>query len=200
MDMNLFFDRLIAVLEAQDRKQAFFDLCELCRQADAEQRDFLRSEWPFEREWFVPIRQALLLSDSFSSEQRLRAALIRQALVKEVRDWRDVFVALCAIYHTAVRLGLDPDQLFEETARLSEETMADLLRSFSRCSPEDKSLKAYCYQEESTPEGIYLAGWGTNAGHRYYHIPVREKDSPSEVKKIIRLYQNRKAGATPLEQ
>ncbi len=174
MDMTIFFDRLMLVLKTQDRKQAFFDLCDLYHQVDAEQRDFLRSQWPFEREWFIPRDRTLLLTDFFSSEQRLRAALIYESLEKGETDWRDNLVSLCAIYHSAVRLGLDPERLFEEVAELSGETMAGLLRAFYHRSPEDRSLEAFGYREEATPEGIYLAGWGPDHGRpRYGHVSFR---------------------------
>jgi hypothetical protein len=167
MDLTVFLDRLDKILEADNRKRAYFDLCDLYCQADAEQRDFLRAEWPLDREWLIPLCTMLLHSDAYPSQRRLRVALIYESLEKGEWDLRDNLVRISAIYHSAVRLGLDPQLLFEEVAGLSGEYMADLLRSFARRLPKERSIEVFGYQEKSSPGGIYLAGWGLYTGRCY---------------------------------
>ncbi len=195
MDMTIFLEQLSTILGAPDRKQAFFDLCDPYGQANAEQRDFLRTEWPFEREWFLPRARTLLLSDSYSSEQRLRAALIYESLEKGEVDFRDNLMSIAAIYHSALHLGLDPEQIFEEVAGLSGEAMADLLRGFYRRDVEDRRLEAFGYQEELTPDGLYIIyedipseEWEPYDDHnRYGHVPLpgQEVEIPAWIKKLM---------------
>src|SRR5262249_47707918 len=52
--------------------------------------------------------------------------------------------------------GLDAGLLFEEIAAFSNDSIAPLLRSFWRRSEELRSLKAFGYQEEHTPDGVYF--------------------------------------------
>jgi hypothetical protein len=102
-----------------------------------------------------PPRSAILLNDSYPSEQRLRACLISLSLVPS-EDYRDALMVNCPFYHCAVHLGIDPQLLFEEIAAISNESIAPLLRRFWQRSEADRSLSAFGLQEERTPEGVYF--------------------------------------------
>jgi hypothetical protein len=156
MDDDAFRQRLAMIREHRDPAGAFLKLAALYRAADPAQRAAIRSEWPFGRRWRPPPDDAVLLPDpaGVSSEQRLRAALLYHVIEGGRIDYRDNLVSIAVLYHAALRLGLDVTALFEEMAGLSGETMAELLRSFLRRSPEDRCLWAFGWEEVSTPAGI----------------------------------------------
>ena len=162
------FQKALATIEkASDRKKAFFDLCVLYGQANADQRDRLRSAWPLKRRWSIPLSRTLLITDIYSSEQRVRARLILFSLQGSQPDFREDLIEMSAVYHCAACIGLDPQQLFEEIAGLSGEEMAHHLRDFCHRLPEERDIKAFGFHEEQTPDGVYLAGWGPYKGNRY---------------------------------
>lgn len=167
MNDQLFQTSLARIEKASDRKKAFFDLCALYEQANAEQRGRLRAAWPMKRRWSLPLARTLLITNTYSSEQRVRAKLILLALQESQSDVREDLIEMSAVYHCAARIGLDPQRLFEEIARLSGEEMARHLRDFCHRLPEERELKAFGYYEEQTSDGIYLAGWGPYKGTCY---------------------------------
>lgn len=160
MNDQLFQTSLSRIEKVSDRKKAFFDLCALYGQANTDQRSRLRTAWPMKRRWSLPLARTLLITDAYSSEQRVRAKLILLSLYESQSDFREDLIEMSAVYHCAVRIGLDPQRLFEEIARLSGEKIARHLRDFCHRLPEDRDIKAFGYHEEQTPDGIYLAGWG----------------------------------------
>jgi len=183
VDDLLFFDRLDAVLREPDPYRAFMDLATLYRAASAEQQELIRKGWRcggarwgapsrllqqlreserrvdllrFARKWRLPDAARLLLpqAEPGAPEARLRALLVHQAIDGGEVDYRDNLMGIVLLYHAAVRLALDPDRLFEETAGISAPSMAALLRSFPRRASEDRSLAAFGYAERPTPDGI----------------------------------------------
>lgn len=167
MNDQPFQTALAKIEKASDRKKAFFDLCALYDQANAEQRSRLRTAWPMKRRWSLPLTRTLLITDIYPSEQRVRASLILFSLQGNRPDFRDDLIELSAIYHCAARIGLDSQRLFEEVARLSGEEAARFLRDFCHRLPEDRDIKAFGFHEEQTPDGVYLAGWGPYKGNCY---------------------------------
>jgi hypothetical protein len=167
MNDQLFQTSLAMIEKASDRKKAFFDLGVLYGQANAEQRRRLRAAWPMKRQWSIPLSRTLLITDPYSSQQRVRARLMLFSLQGSQSDVREELIEMSALYHCAARIGLDPQQLFKEIARLSGEEMARHLRDFCHRWPEDRDIKAFGFHEEHTPDGIYLAGWGPYQGNCY---------------------------------
>src|SRR5262249_737233 len=155
MDELVFLEALDTLEHDPDRKHAFFGLCDLYQQGDPQQREYLRSDWFLTQAWTIPRFRAILLEDSYPSEQRLRACLISLSLLPS-KDSRGDLMVICPLYHCTVRLRINPGLFFEEIAAISSEFIAALLRSFWQRSEELRSLKAFGYQEECTPDGVYL--------------------------------------------
>lgn len=153
---DAFLERLTPILDDEDRERAFFDLCALYRQATGVQREAIRSRWDFGRAWRIPADSTLLcaLPGARPPVERLQAVLLYHSIEGGAIDWRDTLVALCVIYHSALRLGLDAGALFEEVAALSAPTTARLLREFLARPPELRSLAAFGWEEVTTPHGV----------------------------------------------
>lgn len=180
MDDTPYYRRLNNTLWAKDRKQAFFDLCDLYRQVDDNQRKHIRAHWPFQQKWSIPLFTAILIADTYPSEQRLYAALIFESIENvSGGDWRENLIDFALFHHCAIHIGLDPLSLFDEIAALSINPMKDLLHNFARRPPEDRNLAAFAHVEEHTPQGIFLrydaATKGYN-GQRYFDRKASAKE------------------------
>jgi hypothetical protein len=101
-----------------------------------------------------------ILSVRRMSREPLEKALL--ALVVEGFRWdaREDMLILSLINHSAVKVGADPRQLFEDAARHASSEVAQYFREFVGRRPEDKSIQAMGYSEETTPEGFsYARNW-----------------------------------------
>jgi hypothetical protein len=84
-------------------------------------------------------------------EQGLTALVIEGAS----RDFRDGIVALAKLYHSAVKLDMNPKEAFEKAASLAEPgIMRTEIQGFPLRRPEDRSLKAFYQTEETSEEGF----------------------------------------------
>jgi hypothetical protein len=156
---DLHFDaRLTALLASHSSETDFAALCALYRAADSAQRGRLRASVPPTfgyGNWAMPDRYALATQEVplAVATNRLRDLLTWSAAFPS-DDFRDDLVALAPLYHSAVRLGLDPYALFDEAASMAgTPEAAALIRGFPRRQPEDKSLAAFLLTETPTPEG-----------------------------------------------
>jgi len=98
------------------------------------------------------------------SPERLGVDLNRYLVECELEvdmDWRDVLVGLAPFYDCALRLRVDPVELFDAASKDINEETRELARRFARRS--DISLKSFAWTLESTPEGpcyVCHLGWG----------------------------------------
>jgi hypothetical protein len=75
-------------------------------------------------------------------------------------DFRDVFVSVSLLHHSAVRIGQDANQLLSGAAALSEPKVSGLISNFINRPPEEKVLRAnWGYDEVETRNGIGFIGW-----------------------------------------
>jgi len=75
-------------------------------------------------------------------------------------DWRDNAAVVCLHHDAARRMGLHPDDLFEEAARMLPDKPANALRSFLRRSEEDKAVEAMGYSAMADTDGFrYKRTW-----------------------------------------
>ena len=75
-------------------------------------------------------------------------------------DWRDNAVLICLHYDAARRIGLLPEHLFEEAAKLLPEKPAEAVRSFLRRTDGEKSLEAMGYIAATDADGFrYQRTW-----------------------------------------
>jgi hypothetical protein len=156
MDEAAYREILRRIERDPDRKHAYFDLCDQYVQFDPQQRADLCSEWIVKRPWTIPRHRTILLKDRYPSEQRLRACLISLSHFPS-GDYRDDLMVICPLHHSAVHLDLDPQLLFEGIAAIGATSIAPLLREFWQRPEDNRSLKAFGYQEERTPDGVYFA-------------------------------------------
>ena len=75
-------------------------------------------------------------------------------------DWRDNAAVVCLHYDAAQKIGLCPDDLFEEAAKTLPDKPANALRLFLRRSEEDKSVEAMGYSAATDADGFrYKRTW-----------------------------------------
>ena len=75
-------------------------------------------------------------------------------------DFRDVFVSVSLLHHSAVRIGQNGTQLLSGAAALSEPRVSGLIYDFINRPPEDKVLRAkWGHDEVETGDGIGFIGW-----------------------------------------
>jgi hypothetical protein len=159
MDDERFLQQLCEIVAGEDPRRAFSQLCSLYRsKATAEQREFIRGQWDFGRRWQIPRDDTLTIeaADPIPPRERIREALLYHSIENARHDFRDNLMSICPIYHSAVRLGLDPETLFGDVAALSAREMADLLLGWLRRNPRDQGLRAFAYREVITPEGYRI--------------------------------------------
>jgi hypothetical protein len=91
---------------------------------------------------------------------RLFEGLIAHALENGCYDTRENIIILSILYRSAVKLGLDPFELFEKTATYATEPMAAILKAFPNRSDLDKSIETMGFKEASDQDGfLYLRLW-----------------------------------------
>jgi hypothetical protein len=161
MEKKDFDTRIKEALDREDPKEAFACLARLYASATPDQREAIRQGWDFNRAWLLPDSRTLAcrLPGAPSCEERIRVSLIYNSIEDFRMDFRDNLVALCAIYHSALAIGLDADALFEEIARLSSTRGADMIRSFAGREPVLKSLEAFGWERVDTADGVIFKGW-----------------------------------------
>ena len=139
LDNRAFLVALYAILCNGNRKQAFYDLCDLYTESDDEQRQFTRKHYPFGEMWEPP--QILTFDESYKdseadmwpfysdlpsdlpeeapADQRIRAALILYSIRGGIGDIRDDHLELSIIFTAALAIHWDASFLFSEIAMLS---------------------------------------------------------------------------------
>ncbi len=101
-------------------------------------------------------RMAILSVRQKSREPLMKALL---ALVVEGFrcDAREDILMLALINHSAMKVGADPTQLFNEAACHASTEVAHYLREFAGRQPEGKSIQAMGYSEDMTSDGFNFA-------------------------------------------
>jgi hypothetical protein len=90
--------------------------------------------------------------------RRQSPALIEQGLVALViegasQDFRDSVVALAKLYHSAVKLGMEAAEAFEQAAGQADEGIIKReMSGFPFRAPQERDLKAFFETEEGTGE------------------------------------------------
>src|SRR5713226_6597556 len=98
-------------------EEPYVQLCELFMESDEKQRAYIRSGWPYGREWRIPVPG--ITADwrgGEVSQRRVRAWFIGHAIEPSVPDWRDVVVGFPVMYSAAVQIGMNAEALFREVA------------------------------------------------------------------------------------
>ena len=150
-----FEQRLAEVLGEQIPKEAFYRLSDLYFISSAEQREDIRHDFKYGREWEYPGVRTLAahLPDEPDRETRIRAMLIALSLV-HTGDSRDTLITLCPIYHSIKAIGKDADAWFRFFADISSPVVASALFDFASRQPEGKSLDAWLWESDVTEQGL----------------------------------------------
>ena len=102
----------------------------------------------------MPWRNATdFFRSDLTRQQRLRRALLALSMSGISNDYRDDILTLGWCYHNARLFGWEPEQLFGDVGRMSDESVAKFLRDFLRRRPEDLSLSAFGLRIEQTAAG-----------------------------------------------
>jgi len=158
MDDEEFRRRLGVALEDARRDGGFLRLAALYRKGTPAQRDLVRSAWTPRHGWKLPSLTDFPLRNPLPHARRLAAHLLFDSIENLRMDARDTLVGLCAVYHVALKMGLNPRALFEDAASVSTPEFAKLLADFLRRKPEDMTLAAFGWTDASTPDRVLLHG------------------------------------------
>lgn len=150
--------RLALALEDARREGGFLRLAALYRKGTPAQRELVRSAWTPRHGWKLPSLTDFPLKNPLPHAQRLATHLLFASIENLRMDWRDTLIGICAVYHIALKVGLDPKALFDDAASISAPEFAKLLADFLRRKPEDMTLAAFGWTDKSTPDRVLLLG------------------------------------------
>lgn len=88
------------------------------------------------------------------SRERLLDGLLSLIIENYYADWRDNLTKLAPLYNSAVKIGVDPRRLFSEAASYRNNEVSQVIRDFPERDPEDRSLKAFGYEESLELDGF----------------------------------------------
>lgn len=92
--------------------------------------------------------------------ERVRDGLTAIAIIELSRiDFRDALVALALLYHAAVTIGEQPNELLQKAATLAESKMSELIVGFLARSDDQRELHQWGYTVIETNRGVGLVGW-----------------------------------------
>lgn len=123
--------------------------------ASAAEREQLQAALPADKRSLFGIygHRAATLAARQTSEQWLRSGLVGFAMANfAIPERRKVEVSMAIYYHVAQKLGLNPVELFEDTAVYAAPDIAQALLAFGR--RHDVSLSRYGWQELKTADGV----------------------------------------------
>lgn len=94
------------------------------------------------------------------SEKYLFEGLIAHAIEGGKFDWRENILVLSLLYHSAVKIGTNPDLLFNKAAEFAEGEIREIIRNFPRRAHEDRNIEAMGYVESENEQGFcYKRTW-----------------------------------------
>jgi hypothetical protein len=136
----------------------FLRLASLYRNGTPARREAVRAAWNPAHGWKLPSLVDFPLRNPLPHRERVAAHLLYGSIENLRMDYRDTLIGLCAAYHIALKVALDPSKLFREAAAVSLPEYAELLAGFLRRDPRDRTLAAFGWKDESSPERIRLRG------------------------------------------
>ena len=149
-------------------------LCERFAKSNARARAGLRNSVSLDE--FYTLLTFSRRSAVFAIRERnvnmVRNGLTAVAMIEAERtDFRDILSVLALLHHSAKRVGGDADQLFRETAKLSEPQVSTLLTQFIRRPSKDKDIRsAWLVDEVETKDGVGFIGYGMKTYQPTYDL------------------------------
>lgn len=130
--------------------------------ATKEEQSFIISSFSddYSSTFFLFSERMACLAVRERSEKYLFEGLIAHAIEGAKFDWRENILVLSLIYHSAVKIGVDPVTLFKRASEFAEEPIAHIIHEFPDRKPEDRSIEAMGYIESSDKDGFkYKRTW-----------------------------------------
>lgn len=179
MEIDVIFDRLSRFQGKQfeihkggwpaELKESMVQLCTMFETSEEDVRRKITSK-------VVPALSFLFLSFSgimaIDAVRRHDWQLVRLGLealaIEDCKfDWRDSTIALAVLYHSAAKIGEDPEKIVDFVANLaSARTRKELFYSFCARSPANKQLAKFRVKEGVTATGEFTYEPSTHAPGR----------------------------------
>lgn len=86
----------------------------------------------------------------------IKRGILSLAVENNTFDYRDSITRLVLLNYSAIKLGLDPDKIFQGVMSIAPQKFAGSLRSFIGRSSEDRALSTFGFREEYTPLFTYV--------------------------------------------
>ncbi len=143
------------------------NLCRRYSGADQEQRSSIQDSISMDEFYSLLTfckRTAVFAMRKNDSEMVVDGLTALTMIEQDRVDFRDILMCLALLYHAAVRLGANADELFRRLARLAEPNVAEMLDEFVTQSSDYRDLRSsWGLAEVETKHGIGFIGWGFEA-------------------------------------
>jgi hypothetical protein len=90
-----------------------------------------------------------------NSEAKVLHGLVALSIEDCKFDWRDSLMVLCRLYHSAVKVGANPTELFQRVAAMSAPRTGELFLSFLSRKPELKDIAVFGWKEGTGADGKF---------------------------------------------
>jgi hypothetical protein len=94
------------------------------------------------------------VADRTANQKLLFLALLAHSIEDFRYDERENIIRLALVNHVAIKLKVQPSELFEKVIKLSSVNGAAILRDFNNRPPELKSIRTMGIIEEQTATGV----------------------------------------------
>lgn len=140
------------------------DLCRRYASADLEQRSATRDSLSLDEFYSLMTfsKRAAVFALRTKNPETVVDGLTVVAMIEQERvDFRDILICLALLYHTAVRIGEDADDLFRRSAKLAQSEVAEMLNGFVTQTSDYRDLRSsWGFDEVETQHGLGFVGWG----------------------------------------
>jgi len=89
-----------------------------------------------------------------NSRRRLLEGLLALIIEGFKFDYRDNMTIWAPLYHSAAKIGVEPEGLFQEAASYARNTVSEWMLDFPKRSPEERGLRAFKFKETYAPDGF----------------------------------------------
>lgn len=140
-----------ALIEQVERMIQEYESTSLSRSAILQSVNLSRS-----RELLEYAHYAATYAARIGDIELVKRGVLALAIENTTLDYRDTIARLSLLHHSAIKLGADPDRLFQEAAKISPPRFASSLERFMKRSLENRAISTFGYQEEYSPLLSYV--------------------------------------------
>ena len=126
--------------------------------ANANKRKFIRNSFNDDASWNLILQSRVLAVEAVRQQDYdlVKKGIILHSIENARYDLRDNIIRLSLLYNSGKKLKEDPDILFREIAKISDSKIKNVLLSFPKRTPENKSITAMGYKEIYDPQFDYV--------------------------------------------